>query len=76
MSPRPLKGTSRSAILYVQYPGRLGLILRQGRFAAGRDVKVYPNLVETAKYELLARRGRLMQLGIRSSQNARRRLRV
>ena len=62
----PAKGDFTFGDLYVQYPGRLGLITRQGRFAASRDVKVYPNLMETAKYELLARRGRLTQLGIRS----------
>ena len=64
----PAKGDFAFGDVYFQYPGRLGLITRQGRFPAARTVKVYPNLVETAKYELLARRGRLMQLGIRSTR--------
>jgi len=64
----PAKGDFKFGDLYVQYPGRLGLILRQGSLTAARSVKVYPNLVETAKYELLARRGRLMQLGIRAAK--------
>jgi len=64
----PAKGDFTFGDLYLQYPGKLGLIRRQGMVPAKRSVKVYPNLVETAKYELLARRGRLMQLGIRTAK--------
>ncbi len=64
----PAKGDFDFGDLFFRYPGRLGLIERQGRVAAGQTIKVYPNLVETAKYELLARRGRLMQLGIRTAK--------
>ena len=64
----PTKGDFHFGDLYLQYPGRLGLIRRQGVVAAQQSVKVYPNLLETAKYELLARRGRLMQLGIRTAK--------
>jgi len=64
----PAKGDFTFGDLYFQYPGRLGLIRRQAVMPARRAVKVYPNLVETAKYELLARRGRLMQLGIRAAR--------
>ena len=64
----PAKGDFSFGDLYFQYPGRLGLIFRQGVIGAAQTVKVYPNLVETAKYELLARRGRLMQLGIRTAK--------
>ena len=64
----PAKGDFVFGDLYLQYPGRLGLIRRQGVVAARQAVKVYPNLLETAKYELLARRGRLMQLGIRAAR--------
>ena len=64
----PAKGDFTFGDLYFQYPGRLGLIRRQAVAVARRSVKVYPNLVETAKYELLARRGRLMQLGIRAAR--------
>jgi len=64
----PAKGDFAFGDLYFEYPGRLGLIRREGRAAAVQPVKVYPNLVETAKYELLARRGRLMQLGIRAAK--------
>ena len=64
----PAKGDFVFGGLYFQYPGRLGLVRRQGVATAAQTVKVYPNLVETAKYELLARRGRLMQLGIRTAK--------
>ena len=64
----PAKGDFVFGDLYFEYPGRLGLIARQGVVSAAQTVKVYPNLVETAKYELLARRGRLMQLGIRTAK--------
>ena len=64
----PAKGDFTFGDLYFQYPGRLGLVRRQAVAVARRSVKVYPNLVETAKYELLARRGRLMQLGIRAAR--------
>ncbi len=64
----PAKGDFSFGDLYFQYPGRLGLIRRQAVTPARQRVKVYPNLVETAKYELLARRGRLQQLGIRAAR--------
>ncbi len=64
----PAKGDFAFGDLYFRYPGRLGLIERQGVIRAEQTIKVYPNLVETAKYELLARRGRLMQLGIRAAK--------
>lgn len=64
----PAKGDFTFGDIYIQYPGRLGLIRRQAVVIARQAVKVYPNLVETAKYELLARRGRLMQLGIRAAR--------
>jgi len=64
----PAKGDFSFGDLYFQYPGRLGLVRRQAVAVAARSVKVHPNLVETAKYELLARRGRLQQLGIRAAR--------
>jgi uncharacterized protein (DUF58 family) len=64
----PAKGDFGFGDVAVQYPGRLGLVSRLGRLPARRPVKVYPNLKETEKYELLARRGRLQQLGIRAAR--------
>lgn len=62
----PAKGDFSFGDIFVQYQGRLGLTARLGRLPAGRTIKVYPNLLETEKYEMLARRGMLQQLGIRS----------
>jgi uncharacterized protein (DUF58 family) len=64
----PAKGDFAFGDVFVQYAGVLGLIVRMGRLKASQVVKVYPNLIETAKYEMLARRGRLMQVGIRSAK--------
>ena len=64
----PAKGDFKFGDFYAQYPGPLGLVMRMGRIPAAQPVKVYPNLLETAKYELLARRGRLQQLGIRAAR--------
>lgn len=64
----PAKGDFCFGDIYVQYPGRLGLVARMGRLPGHHAIRVYPNLKETEKYELLARRGRLQQLGIRAAR--------
>lgn len=62
------KGDFRFGDIFIEYPGRLGLVVQKGRIPAAQSVKVYPNLREMEKYELLARRGRLMQMGLRSAK--------
>jgi uncharacterized protein (DUF58 family) len=62
------KGDFEFGDMFVRYKGRLGLIERIGLIPARQEVRVYPNLIEMAKYEMLARRGRLMQVGIRSAR--------
>ena len=64
----PAKGDFIFGDIFVQYRGLLGLVVRMERMPSSRLVKVYPNLLETEKYEMLARRGRLMQVGIRSAK--------
>ncbi len=64
----PAKGDFGWGDLFVRYAGRLGLVERQGRIAAFARVKVYPNLREMEKYEMLARRGRLQQMGLRTAR--------
>ena len=44
----------------------MGLLRRQTTFHAGADVKVYPNLADVKKYDLLLRRNRLWEMGLRS----------
>jgi len=62
------KGDFEFGDIFVRYRSRLGLIERLGKIPSKLMVKVYPNLLETEKYEMLARRGRLMQVGIRSAK--------
>ena len=51
--------------LHVRGFGRLGLATWLRRVPAQAAVKVYPNLIEVANYELLARSDRLEQVGFR-----------
>ena len=64
----PAKGDFEFGNINVQYDGVLGLIARSHSFFAREEIKVYPNLRETEKFELLARRGLLQQLGIKNSR--------
>lgn len=52
----------------LRWQGPLGLIVRQGRAAAAGPVKVYPNLLEARRYNLMLRRSRLQELGLRPSR--------
>lgn len=54
--------------LWVRVMGRWGLVTRIRRIPAAQEVKVYPNLIETTKFTLMARRGRLQQVGIRAAR--------
>ncbi|HZP83222.1 MAG TPA: DUF58 domain-containing protein [Chthonomonadaceae bacterium] len=54
--------------VYLRVRGRLGLVHRLRRVPLPSAVKVYPNLLETAKFNLMARRGRLQQVGIRAAR--------
>jgi uncharacterized protein (DUF58 family) len=42
--------------------------MRQARYPLAADVRVYPNLLELKKYDLLARKGMLHELGLRVSR--------
>jgi uncharacterized protein (DUF58 family) len=48
--------------------GPMGLVLRQRRVPAAEGVKVYPNLLDVRKYDLLLRRNRLQEIGLRSTR--------
>jgi uncharacterized protein (DUF58 family) len=48
--------------------GVLGLIICQRRSPSQAEVKVYPNLLEVRKYELLVRRGMLHEIGLKHSR--------
>jgi uncharacterized protein (DUF58 family) len=54
--------------LNLRWVGPLGLMVRQARYPAAVAVKVYPNLVAVHKYDLLLRRNRLHELGLRNAR--------
>lgn len=62
------RGDYRFGDLTARWPGPLGLMLRQRRIPLGRGVKVYPNLLDVRRYDLLLRRNRLQELGLRHSR--------
>jgi uncharacterized protein (DUF58 family) len=62
----PRRGDYAFGDLYLRWETVLGLLRRQTRVAAGGPVKVYPNLVDVRKYDLMLRRNRLWELGLRS----------
>lgn len=64
----PRRGDYRFGDLNLRWWGVLGLVVRQARYPAAGGVKVYPNLLDVRKYELLVRRGRLHELGLRTSK--------
>lgn len=53
---------------YLRYTGVLGLIMRQRRYELDAPVKVYPNLLEVRKYELLARKDQLFEIGLKNAR--------
>lgn len=46
----------------------LGLLVRQARVPAEEHVKVYPNLMDVRRYDLLLRRNRLQEMGLRNTR--------
>lgn len=52
----------------LRWEGPLRLTLRQETFKAAMPVKVYPNLLDVRKYDLLLKRNRLQELGLRTTR--------
>jgi len=68
-SLRPLRrGDYRFGDLNLRWRSPLGLLLRQARFPAGEAVKVYPNLRNIQRYDLLLKRNRLQEMGLRQAR--------
>ena len=61
----PRRGDYRFGRLVVRYRSLLGLFERQHAYPLDRDVRVYPNLLDLRRYELLVRRGLEMEAGTR-----------
>src|SRR6266511_3098041 len=52
----------------LRYASALKTFVRQARYPAAAQVKVYPNVLGVRKYDLLARKGLLFELGLRASR--------
>ena len=64
----PRRGNYRFGDMHLRWESVLGLLRRQAVFAASEPVKVYPNLANVQKYDLLVRKNRLWELGLRNAQ--------
>lgn len=66
---KPLRrGDYKFGGCYLRYSGVLGLVMRQHRYPLDAPVKVYPNLLEVRKYELLARKDQLFEIGLKNAR--------
>ncbi|MEL6150793.1 MAG: DUF58 domain-containing protein [Chloroflexota bacterium] len=64
---RPVRrGDFEFGDINLRYASPAGLYLRQATIPAQRPVKVYPNLYEMRKYDLLVRRDQLAEMGLRN----------
>lgn len=54
--------------VHLRWLGPLGLIVRQGKVPAAGPVKVYPNLLDVRRYDLLVKRNRLQEIGLRNAR--------
>ena len=64
----PRRGDYTFGSLNLRYRGVLGLVVRQARYPAPARVKVYPNLLDIRKYEILMRKAQLYELGLRNAR--------
>jgi len=62
------RGDYTFADINLRWQGPLGLMVRQARIEASNPVKVYPNLLDVRRYDLLLRRNRLQEMGLRSTR--------
>jgi uncharacterized protein (DUF58 family) len=66
---RPLRrGDYRFGNLNLRWLAPLGLLVRQATVPAVGPVKVYPNLLDVRRYDLLLRRNRLQEMGLRHTR--------
>lgn len=52
----------------LRWLGPAGLVIRQGKLDLRLPVKVYPNLINVRQYDLLLKKNRLQELGLRSTR--------
>ncbi len=64
----PRRGDYTFGDLHLRWQSPLGCLRRQATFRAAEPVKVYPNLVDVKKYDLLLRKNRLWEIGLRNTR--------
>ena len=64
----PRRGDYHFGDPYLRWLSPLGLWHKQARFDAGETIKVYPNLIDIKKYDLMLRRNRLADIGLRRTR--------
>lgn len=52
----------------VRYSSVFGTFVQQARYPAAASFKVYPNVLDIRKYDLLARKGLLLEMGLRPAR--------
>jgi uncharacterized protein (DUF58 family) len=62
------RGDYQFGDLTLRWVGPLGLVVRQAKVDAKGPVKVYPNLLDIRRYDLLLRRNRLQEMGLRTTR--------
>ena len=62
------RGDYRFGSINLRWQGPLGLVVRQGRVKADAPVKVYPNMLDVRRYDLLLKRNRLQEVGLRHTR--------
>lgn len=66
---RPLRrGDYAFGDINLRWQGPLGLVVRQGKQEAATPVRVYPNLLDVRRYDLMLRQNRLQELGLRNAR--------
>ncbi|MGI8586256.1 MAG: DUF58 domain-containing protein [Chloroflexia bacterium] len=64
----PHRGDYTFGDMYARVWTAWGLLTRQARFPSATPVKVYPNLLDVRRYEMLARRGALFEIGLKNAR--------
>ena len=62
------RGDYRFGNINVRYGSALGMFQRQSVVPFDEVVKVYPNVLDVRKYDMLARKGMLFELGLRTAR--------
>lgn len=62
------RGDYQFGKLNLRWLGPAGLMIRQARLDMEGPVKVYPNLIDVRRYDLLLKKNRLQEIGLRSTR--------